>query len=165
MRAVMTLLLCCWQSVSALPQIPGPQQNLSSSLQSGIAKFTSRLLKELEATSGSNFVVSPHSVHSTFSQVLQGAGGRTQSQLEDVLGVTQGDSLVDQYRILGQQLGRSAGGATLKEANLLAVATGFKPKSNYSIDLLRGFQSDIREFNFGTDSVNSVKEVRVFHLI
>merc|ERR1719167_1614748 len=90
-------------------------QSVTSSLQSGQAKFTSRLLKELEATSGSNFVVSPHSVHSTFSQVLQGAGGRTQSQLEDVLGVTQGDSLVDQYTTLSTQLSRSAAGATFKE--------------------------------------------------
>jgi len=137
-------------------------QSVSSSLQSGQAKFTSTLLKELEATSESNFVVSPHSVHSAFSQVLQGAGGRTQSQLEDVLGVTQGDSLVDQYTTLSTQLSRSAAGATFKEANLLAVATGFKPKTGYSSDLLRGFQSEIREFNFGTNSANSVREINQY---
>jgi len=157
MIPLVTLLLSCLQSVSSLPQTP--QSQPSQSLKSGQAKFTSTLLKELETTSSSNFVVSPHSLHSTFSQVLQGAGGRTQSQLEDVLGVTQGDSLVDQYRILGQQLSRSGGGATLKEANLLAVATGFKPKPAYSSDLLRGFQSEIREFNFATDRTNSVREI------
>merc|ERR1712115_69507 len=112
MRAVVTLLLSCWLPVSAFPQIPGPQQFLSSSLQSGQAKFTSTLLKELEVTSGSNFVVSPHSLHSTFSQVLQGAGGRTQSQLEDVLGVHQGETLLEQYRTLSTQLSRSGDGAT-----------------------------------------------------
>jgi len=134
-------------------------KSVTSSLQSGQAKFTSILLKELEVTSGSNFVVSPHSLHSTFSQVLQGAGGRTQSQLEDVLGVHQGETLVQQYRTLGTQLSRSGDGATLKEANLLAVASGFKPKPSYSSDLLRGFRSEIREFNFGTDSANSVREI------
>jgi len=161
MIPLVTLLLSCLQSVSSLPQTPVSQP--SQSLKSGQAKFTSTLLKELETASSSNFVVSPHSLHSTFSQVLQGAGGRTQSQLEDVLGVTQGDSLVDQYRTLGTQLSRSGDGlATVKEANLLAVATGFKPKSDYSSDLLGGFQSEIREFNFGTDSANSVKEINNF---
>merc|ERR1719334_1900839 len=132
---------------------------MSCSLQSGKAKFTSALLKDLESTSLGNWVVSPHSLHSTFSGVLQGAGGRTQSQLEDVLGVHQGETLLEQYRTLSTQLSRSVGGATLKEANLLAVASGFKPKPAYSSDLLRGFQSEIREFNFGTDSANSVREI------
>jgi len=135
---------------------------MSSSLQSGKAKFTSVLLKELESTSLDNWVVSPHCLHSTFSLVLQGAGGRTQSQLEDVLGVHQGETLIEQYRTLGHQLSSNSATATLKEANLLAVASGFKLKPAYSSHLLRGFQSEIREFNFDNDSINSVREINQY---
>jgi len=159
MIPLVTLLLSCLQSLSAFPQIPETQPS-QSSLKSGQAKFTTALLSELESSSSSNFVVSPHSLHSTFSQVLSGAGGRTQSQLESVLGVRAGDSLVEQYRTLSHQLSR--GVATVNEANLLAVATGFKPKAQYNNDLLRGFKSEIREFDFGTDRENSVREINNF---
>jgi len=72
------------------------------------------------------------------------------------LGVTASDSLVEQYRILGQGLS----GEGFKQANLLAVANSFKPKREYRTSLNNGFQSDIREFDFGSNSRGSVQEVR-----
>ena len=96
------------------------------------------------------------SSHSVFSQLLQGSGGRTQSELEEVLAVRAGQDLVEQYRSLALTLAQ--GNATVKEANLLAVARGFKPKAAYRADLVSGFQSDIQEFNFG-DSAESIRQV------
>ena len=77
------------------------------------------------------------------------------------MGVRASDSLVEQYRILGKGLA----GKSFKQANLLAVANSFKPKIEYRSSLNSGFQSDIREFDFGSNSLGSVQEVRTqtFH--
>ena len=132
------------------------QQRSIVSLQSGQEQFTNRLLQQIESNTTTNFVLSPHSIHSVFSQLLQGSGGRTKAELENLLGVTASDSLVEQYRILGQGLS----GEGFKQANLLAVANSFKPKREYRTSLNNGFQSDIREFDFGSNSLGSVQEVR-----
>ena len=71
------------------------------------------------------------------------------------MGVRASDSLVEQYRILGQGLA----GEGFKQANLLAVANSFKPKIGFRTNLNSGFQSDIREFDFGSNSLGSVQEV------
>merc|ERR1712212_1456913 len=98
------------------------------------------------------------SIHSVFSQLLQGSGGRTKQELESLLGVTASDSLVEQYRILGQGLS----GEGFKQANLLAVANSFKPKREFRTSLNNGFQSDIREFDFGSNSLGSVQEINQY---
>merc|ERR1712130_260502 len=151
------LLFFCWSS-QGRPQIgeTNPQQQSIVSLQSGQQQFTNRLLQQIESNTTTNFVLSPHSIHSVFSQLLQGSGGRTKQELESLLGVTASDSLVEQYRILGQGLS----GEGFKQANLLAVANSFKPKREYRTSLNNGFQSDIREFDFGSNSRGSVQEVR-----
>jgi len=123
--------------------------------QSGKQQFTNRLLQQIESNTTTNFVLSPHSIHSVFSQLLQGSGGRTKAELESLLGVTASDSLVEQYRILGEGLS----GEGFKQANLLAVANSFKPKREYRTSLNNGFQSDIREFDFGSNSLGSVQEI------
>merc|ERR1712110_1211117 len=151
------LLFFCWSS-QGRPQIGNtdPQQQSIVSLQSGQQQFTNRLLQQIESNTTTNFVLSPHSIHSVFSQLLQGSGGRTKAELENLLGVTASDSLVEQYRILGEGLS----GEGFKQANLLAVADSFKPKREYRTSLNNGFQSDIREFDFGSNSQGSVQEVR-----
>merc|ERR1712168_1231976 len=153
------LLFFCWSS-QGRPQIgntdPQQQQQQSIvSLQSGQQQFTNRLLQQIESNTTTNFVLSPHSIHSVFSQLLQGSGGETKAELESLLGVTASDSLVEQYRILGQGLS----GEGFKQANLLAVANSFKPKREYRTSLNNGFQSDIREFDFGSNSRGSVQEI------
>jgi len=152
------LLFFCWSS-QGRPQIgntdPQQQQQSIVSLQSGQQQFTNRLLQQIESNTTTNFVLSPHSIHSVFSQLLQGSGGRTKQELESLLGVTASDSLVEQYRILGQGLS----GEGFKQANLLAVANSFKPKREYRTSLNNGFQSDIREFDFGSNSLGSVQEI------
>merc|ERR1712130_902190 len=68
---------------------------------------------------------------------------------------TEANSLVEQYRILGQGLS----GEGFKQANLLAVANSFKPKREYRTSLNNGFRSDIREFDFASNSLGSVQEI------
>merc|ERR1712110_272961 len=150
------LLFFCWSS-QGRPQIGNtdPQQQSIVSLQSGQQQFTNRLLQQIESNTTTNFILSPHSIHSVFSQLLQGSGGRTKAELESLLGVTASDSLVEQYRILGEGLS----GEGFKQANLLAVADSFKPKREYRTSLNNGFQSDIREFDFGSNSLGSVQEI------
>merc|ERR1712038_2022346 len=150
------LLFFCWSS-QGRPQIGNtePEQQSIVSLQSGEHQFTSRLLQQIESNTTTNFVLSPHSIHSIFSQLLQGSGGRTKAELENLLGVAASDSLVEQYKILGEGLA----GEGFKQANLLAVADSFKPKREYRTSLNNGFQSDIREFNFNSNSLGSVQEI------
>merc|ERR1711963_699798 len=114
--------------------------------------------QQIESNTTTNFVLSPHSIHSVFSQLLQGSGGRTKEELESLLGVRASDSLVEQYRILGQGLA----GEGFKQANLLAVASSFKPKIEFRTNLNNGFQSDIREFDFGSNSLASVQEINQY---
>merc|ERR1712218_644236 len=150
------LLFFCWSS-QGRPQIGNtdPQQQSVVSLQSGQQQFMNRLLQQIESNTTTNFILSPHSIHSIFSQLLQGSGGRTKEELESLLGVTASDSLVEQYRILGEGLS----GEGFKQANLLAVADSFKPKREYRTSLNNGFQSDIREFDFNSNSLRSVQEI------
>jgi serpin B len=127
-------------------------------VQAGQKQFTSRLLQQIESTAESNFVLSPHSLHSVLAQLLQGAGGNTAAQLEEVLGVAASRNLLEQYNNLVS--GLSGGG--YKEANLLAVAQGFKPKNTFRSDLQYGFRSDIQEHNFGQDPKGSVQLINQF---
>merc|ERR1712223_1049443 len=144
MKTLLIILVFSW-SCQGRPQIGNAEEQQSIvSLQSGQHQFTSRLLQQIESNTTTNFVLSPHSIHSIFSQLLQGSGGRTKAELENLLGVTASDSLVEQYKILGEGLT----GEGFKQANLLAVADSFKPKREYRTSLNNGFQSDIREFNF-----------------
>merc|ERR1711884_351498 len=56
-------------------------------------------------------------------------------------------------------LGQGLAGEGFKQANLLAVANSFKPKIEFRTNLNNGFQSDIREFDFGSNSLASVREI------
>merc|ERR1711994_653213 len=155
MKTLLILLVFSW-SCQGRPQIGNTEEQQSIvSLQSGQHQFTNRLLQQIESNTTTNFVLSPHSIHSVFSQLLQGSGGRTKEELESLLGVRASDSLVEQYRILGEGLT----GEGFKQANLLAVADSFKPKREYRTSLNNGFQSDIREFNFNSNSLGSVQEI------
>merc|ERR1712117_899705 len=158
MKALL-LLLVFSRSSHGRPQIGNtePEQQSIVSLQSGQQQFMTRLLQQIESNTTTNFVLSPHSIHSVFSQLLQGSGGRTKEELESLLGVRASDSLVEQYKILGQGLA----GEGFKQANLLAVANSFKPKIEFRTNLNNGFQSDIREFDFGSNSLGSVQEIKV----
>merc|ERR1712226_1512719 len=142
MKTLLIILAFSWSS-QGRPQIGNTEEQQSIvSLQSGQHQFTSRLLQQIESNTTTNFVLSPHSIHSIFSQLLQGSGGRTKAELENLLGVAASDSLVEQYKILGEGLT----GEGFKQANLLAVADSFKPKREYRTSLNNGFQSDIRKF-------------------
>merc|ERR1712038_419716 len=129
MKALL-LLLVFSRSSHGRPQIGNtePEQQSIVSLQSGQQQFMNRLLQQIESNTTTNFVLSPHSIHSVFSQLLQGSGGQTKEEL----------------------------------ASLLAVANSFKPKIEFRTNLNSGFQSDIREFDFGSNSLGSVQEINKY---
>merc|ERR1712032_993321 len=85
MRNLLLLLSFCWSS-QGRPQIGSTDPQSIVSLQSGQEQFTNRLLQQIESNTTTNFVLSPHSIHSVFSQLLQGSGGRTKAELENLLG-------------------------------------------------------------------------------
>jgi len=127
------------------------------SISDGLRKFTNRLLIDLESSSPSNFVFSPYSLHSVFTQLLLGSGGTTRSQLQDVLGVPASDVTANLYRETVN--GLRSGPSKLSVYNHLAVAKGFKPKPTYRTKLNAGFSSDIREYDFGTARNESVEQI------
>merc|ERR1712156_420540 len=97
------------QSCHGRPQIGStePEQQSIVSLQSGQQQFMTRLLQQIESNTTTNFVLSPHSIHSVFSQLLQ-------------------------------------------------------TKDWFRTSLNSGFQSDIREFDFGSNSLGSVQEINKY---
>merc|ERR1712226_984091 len=81
MKTLLIILAFSWSS-QGRPQIGNTEEQQSIvSLQSGQHQFTSRLLQQIESNTTTNFVLSPHSIHSIFSQLLQGSGGRTKAEL------------------------------------------------------------------------------------
>jgi len=152
MKLLLILMTCL------TPAIIAQQDTLS--ISNGIRLFTNRFLQDLELSSPSNFVFSPYSLHSVFTQLLLGSEGSTRNQLEFVLGVSASNQTVDDYSFVSN--GLRSGPSKLSVANHLAVARGFKPKQEFSNILARGFGSDIREYDFGTNRDNSVFEINKF---
>eukprot|EP00091_Calanus_sinicus_P024923 TRINITY_DN922_c0_g1_i2.p1 TRINITY_DN922_c0_g1~~TRINITY_DN922_c0_g1_i2.p1 ORF type:complete len:455 (-),score=111.63 TRINITY_DN922_c0_g1_i2:93-1457(-) len=132
------------------------QQN-TLSISDGIRTFTNRFLQDLESSSPSNFVFSPYSLHSVFTQLLLGSAGRTRSELQTTLGVSASNLTVNQYSQI--TTGLRSGPSKLSVANHLAVARGFKPKQEFRKILADGFGSDIKEYDFATDKDNSVRKI------
>ena len=100
---------------------------------------------------------SPFSIHSVFTQLLYGAQGETRTQLSRVLGLADTETTRASYRQLAASLG--SGSAQLFTANELALAKGFKPKPSYTRSLGAGY--NVKEYDFVSDKVNSVREVRM----
>ena len=134
-----------------------------TSLKEAQAAFTSQLVSNIESSTNGNFVLSPYSLHSTFSQIISGAGGQTKKELETVLRVGGVTDLTEQYRRV--RLGLSRGGAQVREANMLAVAEGFKPKEEFRRGLQTGFQSSVREFDFARNGLGVVQKVRFLSIL
>ena len=143
------------------------------SVSNGMRQFTNLLLQDLglfvalkwsltnsihlEATSPSNFVFSPYSLHSVFTQLLLGSEGRTRSELETLLGVPASNTTTNKYSLITS--GLKSGSSKLNVANHLAVAKGFKPKQRFRSLLNSGFSSDIKEYDFGVNKEKSVQQV------
>jgi len=124
-------------------------------VSNGIRQFTKSFLIDFEESSQSNFVFSPYSIHSVFSQLLFGSKGNTKTQLQRLLSLTPSDRTISQYRLLSSNL--RSGSAQLLIANELALAQGFKPKSSYLQSL--GNEYRIAEYDFANDRANSVKKI------
>jgi len=120
-----------------------------------IKQFSNTLLSEIEETSTGNFVFSPFSIHSVFSQLMFGAEGNTKRQLQSLLGLSPSDSVISQYRSLSSNL--ASGSAQLFTANEIALAAGFKPKPSYIQTLGSGYS--IREYDFANNKIDSVRQI------
>jgi len=144
------VLVCIIYSINA----QSPFAN-TLDVSNGIRQFTKSFLIDFEESSQSNFVFSPYSIHSVFSQLLFGSKGNTKTQLQRLLSLTPSDRTISQYRLLSSNL--RSGSAQLLIANELALAQGFKPKSSYLQSL--GNEYRIAEYDFANDRANSVKKI------
>merc|ERR1712106_344037 len=151
MKCFLFLLSCL------TPALLAQERQGTLSISNGIRLFTNRFLQDLESSSPSNFVFSPYSLHSVFTQLLLGSAGRTRSELQTVLGVSKSNFTVNEYSQITS--GLRSGPSKLSVANHLAVAKGFKPKQEFSRILATGFNSDIKEYDFGTNKDLSVKQI------
>jgi len=125
-----------------------------NSVQNGINEFTNRLIVNIESSNpNSNFILSPLSLHSSFSQLLTGAGGRTQAEVEAALGVRKSDGLVRQYAQL------SAISPALKTANILALNKGFTPYQSFVKTLKDGFGSEVKKYDMVNNKRRAVAEI------
>merc|ERR1719336_3204850 len=88
---------------------------------------------------------------------MYGAGGRTQSQLSELLAIRPSQTVLSQWSDLS--LGLTRGSAQLNTANQLAVARGFKPKPAFNQLLARAFQSTISEYDFAANRANAVQQI------
>ena len=107
-------------------------------------------------SSSTNFVFSPFSIHSVFTQLLFGAEGETRTQLQRTLGLSDSDVTRAQYSALTSSL--RSGSAQLFIANELALAQGFKPKPTFTRSLGNGY--NVREYDFANKRIDSVRQVR-----
>merc|ERR1719229_1247647 len=120
-----------------------------------IRQFTTSFLNDLELSTSTNFVFSPFSIHSVFTQLLFGAQGDTRTQLSRVLGLADTETTRASYRQLAASLG--SGSAQLFTANELALAKGFKPKPSYTRSLGAGY--NVKEYDFANNKVESVRQI------
>jgi len=120
-----------------------------------IRQFTTSFLNDLELSSSTNFVFSPFSIHSVFTQLLFGAEGETRTQLQRTLGLSDSDVTRAQYSALTSSL--RSGSAQLFIANELALAQGFKPKPAFTRSLGNGY--NVREYDFANKRIDSVRQI------
>ena len=113
------------------------------------------ITSSLELSTSTNFVFSPFSIHSVFTQLLFGAEGETRLQLQRALGLTDSEVTRAQYSALSSSL--RSGSAQLFTANELALAQGFKPKPAFTRSLGNGF--NVREYDFVNNKIDSVRQV------
>jgi len=121
----------------------------------GIRQFTTSFLNDLELSTSTNFVFSPFSIHSVFTQLLFGAEGDTRAQLQRVLGLSDSEVTRAQYSALTSSL--RSGSAQLFTANELALAQGFKPKPAFTRSLGNGY--NVREYDFVSNKIDSVRQI------
>ena len=120
-----------------------------------LMKIKIYLYSSLELSTSTNFVFSPFSIHSVFTQLLFGAEGQTRLQLQRTLGLTDSEVTRAQYSALSSSL--RSGSAQLFTANELALAQGFKPKPAFTRSLGNGF--NVREYDFVNNKIDSVRQV------
>ena len=129
--------------------------DLGETLDGDYITGDNHLSSSLELSGSTNFVFSPFSIHSVFTQLLFGAEGETRVQLQRALGLTDSEVTRAQYSALASSL--KSGSAQLFTANELALAKGFKPKPAFTRSLGNGF--NVREYDFVNNKIDSVRQV------
>merc|ERR1712165_569274 len=92
MKCLIILMSCLTPALVA--------QEDTLSISNGIRQFTNRFLQDLELSSPSNFVFSPYSLHSVFTQLLLGSEGRTRREFEILLGVPASNITTNKYSLI-----------------------------------------------------------------
>jgi len=127
---------------------------LGQDLATGINQFNKKLSTNIEHGSPSdNFVLSPLSLHSTLSQALTGSGGRTQAELEAVLGVRRSVGLVDQYSTVTRNI------PSVQTSNIVALNTGFTPARSFVKYLKYGFGAEVKVYDMINNKTGTVREI------
>jgi len=127
-------------------------------LMQGMREFSNRLLQSIESAENStNFVVSPYSLHSVFTGLLLGSKGETRSQLTELLGISGEPDSLDRYQAVTR--GLVEGKSKVQVSNMMALATGFKPKLNYTTTLSEVFGAEVKEFDFESQGPESVGQI------
>jgi len=132
----------------------------SQRLSQGITDIALKISASKERSTGgtSNFLLSPYSLHSAFSQLLLGTDGNTRLQLENALGIGVQDTA--NYARLESSL--RAGNSVLKVANLMAMSKEFQPLPSYTKKLRNRFDSQLMTLDFLGNPVGSVRKVNEF---
>jgi len=123
-------------------------------LSSKINSFSNKVSIKIESKKeDGNFVISPFSLHSAFSQLLLGTRGKTRHELRSFLDLhhQSRSGFINDYNSLVSSMD------SLGIANMLALVNGFTPKPKYAQALKLAFGTEVKEF--GSDYIKTVKEI------
>ncbi|CAH2012557.1 unnamed protein product [Acanthoscelides obtectus] len=112
----------------------------------GNAEFTKTLYQALSKEKG-NVFFSPISVHAVLSMVHQGAKGKTQQALTNVLKVPGPEESADGYERVMKSL-NSVKNVTLSIANKVFLKNKYVFKASYAATIAKNFQSEVESVDF-----------------
>lgn len=154
MKWLNTMLLCaCFLLPATLPAAASPSS--PEPAPDNGTEFALSLYRKL-SISDDNLFLSPSSVETALSMTLNGARGRTESQMAGVLGITPGE--IQSHNLAmsrhGKVVGKieKKGGITLSEANSLFPQKGFRLSSAWLRDISRHYGAAITPVNYLTET-------------
>ncbi|XP_054723327.1 leukocyte elastase inhibitor-like, partial [Uloborus diversus] len=144
------------QSSAEVRPTPGAYTSSDAELVAGIINdFSFKLLEKMN--SNFNSAISPISIFLALAMTYLGSGGRTERQLENVLGLDRHDlhgiRLHEDLSKLMSTLPPESSEFKLKAANALVVDKNFKPKSKFVEDLSNFYSIMLDEIDFRNGNV------------
>lgn len=117
----------------------------SQDVSKGVNTFSANLYKML--ATNENLIFSPFSAHSALSFVYEGAAGKTERILRDVLDVSQANTTAKNYRSIMRTL-NSAKDVTVRIANKIYVNNGYMLDQNFRSIAQNYFAADVENIDF-----------------